>query len=885
MPLNNPTLVTRQYASTTGTFTSADQIAFDSSALPGLLNGAPKSQDALERIDGTGIGAAIFTFTGAYSAQASNISEWFGNRQLVRMRCTDSGTGPSVSGAVRFDLPGSTALETAFDALVTAGLAEMITFIIEYTGPSDDFLQITPRVSPSPQIGGTTNIIVRSGVAATIEITRTSGTISDYVFRAIGAVGAAGALDANTFKFINPTDAVWDASTNGPLPTNVVKGNAYQVVNAPSDGSGRFDEVMVDNDWVVWTGETFTAWSTEPHQWAVLPAHEVRRISALESEFLNDVAVSDESDRNAVIRGANYADSVGEIRLKIYTQRSDYSAADLNTTGDIDEFTDASDATGYLGIRLPGTFSTVESVLPTLYIYAEDGSSNFSRLLNMRDDFTHQGDFGQESDFLSDVTINYNANDTLRIYVGQVLDRYNSPNLDISEENLSDAVQSKLNRTDGGGTNDAARLAALESKVAALFPLTPYVTDLESWGDLYNPALATTTVEITDGYSLIADYRGAATRYESAGVTYDDTGTNVVTYTGLGDNLFRSFGFKVTGPADQVLMWIVDGTERIPFVDMTVAGNYRVNNYTPATTENQRVNNQSHHIATISGQQTLRASTTDTAIFTVTAFPANASNTSRSAQLGLDVLLNGSDTQAEHLQAISLPADTSAQAAQTFDASIQLGPLHNNRVVNVTMSYEARVSGSDLLVDVKLISAPTDITIRLQDVFVFLSYDAPATVARVDNFVILQDAGGDYTFTGANELLITFHPFQDLGTMEVVPVAVNSSGTIDELNDRDTPIPVHHFGSVEIPDQTALSGFEFRTFAPDHFLLHSDLATLIALRATQWAYGLARLRAATEHAVTEEVDFTQGIILESPDTTRYKLTVADDGSLKTELVT
>ena len=969
MVLTNPTLVTGSYASTSGTFTAANQIVVDSAAFPGVLNGAAKTQDALARMDGTGIGAAIFSFTGAYSATNANISEWFGNRQLVRMRCTDSGTGPGVSGAVRFDLPGTLALTTAFDALVTAGLPETLTFIIEYTGPADDFLQIFPRISPAPQITGTTSVIVRTGTAATIEVTRTSGTISNFVLRAQGSVGDAGALNADTFKFINPAVANWDASASGPLPTtNVVKGNAYIVVNAPSDGSGRFGEVMVDDDWVVWTGETFTAWATEPHQWAVLPAHEVRRISALASNFLTGVQTSPVSDRNTLVRGANYADSVGEIRMKLYTQRSDYSAADLNTTGDIDEYHDSSDGNGFLGIRLQGSEASLATILPTLYVYSEDGSGNFTQLLNLQDDFTNQGNFGAETDYLADRAIAYNANDTWRIYVTTLLPRYTAPAFDVSEDMLLPAVQAKLNRTDPTGADLTARVTALEGKVNPLYPLTSYVSDLEHWGDIYNPALAASTVDLTTGYTLVADYRGDGTRYESPGVSYSTAGSNVVDYTGLGDNNFRTFGVKIpqtenitltgtsgtanidvagtnylatfntdltttasdfvsshsaalgtanitvtaaagvltftnqaainsftiaapvnatgdlagtlaSGIANQTLLSIVDGAEIIPFL-RTVAGNYQVNNYTPSTTENTRINNETHYITTITGQTTLRAGTTDTATFTVTPFPAAARNPSRTVQIGLDVLLNGVDVEAEHLagpdDGITIPADNAAQAYENIDESIFLGPVHNNRTVDVTIRYRTRVSGSDLLVDVQLVTAPSDVTIRIQDVFVFLSYDADAAVARVDNFLTLQDLGGNYSFTGQNELLFTFHPFVDQGFANVVPVAVDSTGTFDQLNDTNVPIPAHSFESMQIPDQTALPNFEFRTFAPDHYLLHRDLQTLLGRRTTQWCYGLALLRAITENAVTERVDFTQSIVLiGATNGTRVALTVDD----------
>ena len=280
-----------------------------------------------------------------------------------------------------------------------------------------------------------------------------------------------------------------------------------------------FGEVMENDDWVVWDGETFTSWSTQPHAWFVIPAHEVRRITSLERDFLTDVQTTPENDRNTIVRGADYADEIGEIRLKMYATAADYSAADLNTTGDIDEFTDGSDTSGRLGIRLPGNQSALLATLPSLYVYVEDGGQ-FTRLLNLNDDFAFQGDFGAESDYLATRDINYNANAVLRIYRGSHLDRYNIPSLDVSEDNLSDEVQRKLNRTDTGGVVDNQRLTAVESKVDALFPLTPDVDKLTEWAEGIGTKRETEAVDIVQGYSLIADFRDSATRYESAGVTY-----------------------------------------------------------------------------------------------------------------------------------------------------------------------------------------------------------------------------------------------------------------------------------------------------------------------------------------------------------------------------
>ena len=847
------------------------------STYTGLLSGTANVDVAFARVDGTGLGAPIFRFTGSYSATADNIDEWFGGRQLIRLRCTDSDIPVGSSGVVAFNLPGTTALNTAFDQLATAGLEEIITFIIEYTGPGKDQFTIRPRGAPAPQIGGTSSILVRPQTAAEIEITRDNNVISAYIFRSIGSIGGAGGVSADSLKLINPLTAVWDASANGTLPTSVVKGNAYRVVRAPSDGSGRFEEPMQNDDWVYWFGETFTSWEATPRQWAVIAAHDVRRISALESNFLNTVQLVPVSDRNTIIRGADYATDHAEIRFQIYANRADYDPTDLNQNGQIDEYTAAAPITGYLAVRLPGSETALATELPTIYAYLQaDGQAAFTRLVNLRDGFVHQGDFGTEQDYLSNETVTLSTGDVIRLYSVQLIERYDSPDLDVNEPNLSDAVQAKLNRTDPGGTSDNARLTTLENQIAALYPLRSYVTDLESWGDIYNPELSTGGVSIASGYSLIADYRGDGTRYESPGVTYSSTETGVVTYTGLGDHLFRTFGLRVSGPADQVLLWYNDGTERIPLIDMTAAGNYRVNHFTPATTADERVTNQPHSINLIQGTNPLTPGTSAVALFTATPFPTGAANEVRTAQLGLRVFVGGVDSGSGHISEITLPADASDQAEQTFTANIQLGPTHNHRVVTVEMAYSTTDMIGDLHVMLRLLSAPTDVTIQIRNVIVFLSYDVMTTTSRVDNFVAINDRNGTYTFTGENELLISSAPYDSRGVIDVVPVAVDSDGNIDELNDESVPIPQGHFASVTVPAQSALSGFQFRTFAPDHEMRHSELATLLGRRATEWCYGLALARSAGIHAVTETLEFTQSIVLlGNTNNTRVRLTVND----------
>ena len=841
----------------------------------GVVSGSSDVETGLQRIDGTGVGSQIRTFTGNFSAQTSNISEWFGNRQQTRLRCTsNAGINP-----VTFTLPGSTALTTAFDALQTAGLPEVLRFIIEYTGPSTTFLRVVPRTSPSPQIGGTTSAVVRTGTFAQFEIARLSGVIGSYVFQDQAAIGDTGGGTLDAIKLISPTTEVWDASTNGPLPAvaSAVKGNAYKVVNAPTDGSGRFGEVMLNDDWIVVEADQLTSWSVTPLQWFVLPAHEVRRITALEQNFLTDVTVTTPvTDRNTVVRGADYADTAGELRLKIYTDESGYSAADLNTTGDIDAYTNTSDITGILAIRLDRTSTNLTTPLTDLYLYTENSDGTFVLLGNMARDFAFRGDFGGESDYTSINNVVYTTGQTIRIYIGESLDRYSAPNLDISYTNLDDDVQQRLSQAATGGVSDEHRLASLESKMDALYPLTPDVTDLTEFADIFAPAQTSQIVDVTPGYSLMADYRGDATRYEQSGVTYDATGTNVVRYSGLTSDLRRAFGFKVTAPSDKTLLSLVDGSTLIPYVDMTAGGNFRINNYQFATEPGTNIRDEIHFLTRTAGVEQLDPNEATVSTFTITPYPANSTGRSRTLQVDIEPYNpSGALYGNGHFANITLPAENTAQARTTI---VEPVPIAFGNSIDVTLSYELRVSGDDLLIDFRMVSSASDqiSAVRLTNVATLLTYTSASTTSRTDRWVSFSDAGGTYTFTGEAELLISFQPFFDGNTTSIVGVVRESTGTVVQLNDDRSLLP--DVSIVEIPDD-----IDFRTFLADHYFRHSDLAALVTRTNTQWVYGLALLRDISEYRITGELDF-DSIILIAPNDTRYRLTVDNLGVLKTEVV-
>lgn len=404
-----------------------------------------------------------------------------------------------------------------------------------------------------------------------------------------------------------------------------------------------------------------------------------------------------------------------------------------------------------------------------------------------------------------------------------------------------------------GAQLDAARLTALEAKVDQLAALVPDVSTLDEWAAVYVPQRAAQVVDVADGYSLIADYRSSGNRYESSNVVYSDAGVNVVTYTGLSTSVHRSFGFRVSAPADKVLMWIVDGEERIPFVDVTAAGNYRMNNFTPATATSEVVRDRAVFNQRTSGADVLTAAGSEVSTYTLSNFPSGASETSRRLDFNIDILVNGNDTLAGDFVNIPLPAANTGEPQRTVFRNVYLGPLYGNRTTPVTIGYTLRVEGANLVIDFTLESAELDVTVRVNQVATYLSYTAPSTTPRVDDFQTLTRDGSNYVFTGANEVLITFQPHTFDNSMNAVAVAITDAGVVEGLDDVSVPTPTSGFASVEIPDD-----IEFRTFLFEGFLRHADLRSRIPDYATQWAYGLARLRAISEHAISEPIDLTNG---------------------------
>ena len=500
-------------------------------------------------------------------------------------------------------------------------------------------------------------------------------------------------------------------------------------------------------------------------------------------------------------------------------------------------------------------------------------------------------------------------------------------------------------------------LTTLESKVSALYPLTPNVNSLNDFASIYDPIHGAATVDIINGYSLIADYRASDDKYESTGVSYDGTGTDVIRYSNLTGNLHRSFGFKVsaiaqvdtitltgtsgtaniniegtdylvtfatdlattatnfvtthgaalatagvtatkgsgasivftansagtaftssitnvTGDLDgsiddttfnKTLMSIVDGSDLIPFIDITSSGRLRVNNFVPKQTVSQNISDQLHQLTRTGGTEIISATPGSVATFTVTNFPSDATNKSRRIEIDPDVRLNGTDTLASGFVTFDAPSENEAQAKRTISHRFQLGPLYGNRTVDVNFGYEFRVSGDDLLLDMTIESATLSsgsesLSFDFEpDTYAFLNYTSQTTVERQDRWNNASNGSTEILVTGDVEFILSARPDipfdgSEPTFIDMVPVIVSNTGIVTQLGDVTVAIPTPIWGTVEIPDD-----IEFRTFVADHYFIHSELASILSNRAIKWCYGIARLQSInTGKSLTESINLAQG---------------------------
>lgn len=883
----NKKRATIQAVTTTNVTIAASNVTNDTTDQNGVLLNAANQQEVNDRLDATGIGASPVLFEGSFIATSLNQNTWYGGKQTIHMQ----GQRDQTNARRTYTIPGPTELNAIFDDMVTRNVSEVYTLQISYIGGSSTSIVSNALTIQAPSVSAvfdSTEIPFTLGrnQSVTLQISRSGSDLSGWDVIATGAAPSTG----DVLGDIELRSEPWTNISGATLPGagSVSQGFAFRVTGSdPNDGTIRSDLVLTDDrvaydgDWMVWSAATFTSWS-DSGNWFVLSVNDVRRITAAEANFLSNTSETDTLVRASMI------DTTDDPRFLLLDAPGDYDAGNLNTNGQSPTFIQNTDqGNAYIAVRLQGTSTTLADVLSSYYIEATLPDGTSERIFNLEDDFTHQGNFSGESDYVSDSSFSYRAGTTLAVYEYNTVPQFaianydatpNIPDLGIQESQLEQDVQDKLNGLTPGDHADDQRVTSLESKMEVLAPLIPDVTKLTEFADVIDLERSSSAVEESTGYSLFADFRGDATRYESTGVVYT-AGSGVVDYTGLGDNIWRMFGCRVTAPADQVLVWLVDGAEVIPFIDMTVGGNYRINDFTPSTTEDE-IRTSEPFMTLTSADNLLTHTVGDVVTYQVNDYPASVTDTSRRMSFNAQILVNGVDTEAGVFTVVDIPDTDVAQATATVRRSAFLGPLHGSRTVIIQVSYEVRIDGSDVLVDFRLVSADSDVTIRIDNVTTDQTYTAQAAVARVDDYVTLQNEFGNYTFAGANELLVAFGPTPfDATKLRAVPVVIDSTDTVDELNDVDLEHATHPFDAVRIPDT-----IEFRTASPDHYHSHSELAAFIPRYVTQWVYGLALAVEIGELTVSERVDFSSNLVLISPDGTRWELSVADDGTLKTDEV-
>lgn len=307
---------------------TAAEVPVSSSNLRGLLLGSGNAQVAFDRIDATGLGAPITTFTGNYESTTANQNEWL-NRHL------QGADGQSCSRNRFVNLPDLTELGAAFDGLSALGLPEVITITVSYFGCSSTSSAVNAlRVNPSSNVdnapggfGFRNNVVLNRADSVTLQIERESSTIGSWVVIARGLLASMSGASLDDIELQTRTWSNLDGSFL-PSSDDVLKGYAFRVTSSsPNDGTlrqglidaGVTDKVIYDGDWVVWSAESYTSW-VNGGDWFVIPADDVRRITQQQENLLQE---SSESDTDDYVRIADDADPSAGVEALVWLVNPD----------------------------------------------------------------------------------------------------------------------------------------------------------------------------------------------------------------------------------------------------------------------------------------------------------------------------------------------------------------------------------------------------------------------------------------------------------------------------------------------------------------------------------------------------------------------------------
>ncbi len=479
---------------------AASDVSLSNTDLTGSLADAGTVQEALKRIDNTGLGSQVREFDGSffstYFAGSANTNTWYGGRQTVSLRGT-----ASTNGQYTFRIPSSSDITAMFNDLASRNLGEVYTLTIMYSGGSTGFvnrnrLTITNAAVSNGFPSGTFPTVLAQGQSATFRISRVGGVTSQW--ERIGFMQAVN--PAPTLGEVVLQSTGWNNANNSTLPTNVLQGYAYPVIgSSPNDGtlrqglldSGVSDRIIYDGDYVVWTAATFTSW-TNGDDWFVLPRNQLQTLSREESNFLAQTSEFDNRvDVGLVEAMANDA--------LVWISENPLAAAPFLTPSTDPQNPRSGDSYPYIGGRenrnaqqifqysqnrfnsylTLGITPSFISGHPesTIDIVVRDDQGDIIERLNLANDFTFRtdGDFtnGTVRHYTRSSTFNYPFLSTVAIVLTQVQDHYllRPDTVNITQNIADRGITENLLSTDV-----VAKLNATPSSVNINNPIDPYLT-------------------------------------------------------------------------------------------------------------------------------------------------------------------------------------------------------------------------------------------------------------------------------------------------------------------------------------------------------------------------------------------------------------------------
>jgi len=450
----------------------------------GLLAGSADAEEAFNRIDNTGLGAAPRSFTGSFFAsygQNGNQDQWYGGRASVTM----IGARGQTNANRIFELPDPSELNTMFDDQVARGLGEVYQITIGYLGGTTQSVVRNSMTIRPPSVSALFDrnelpVTIAQGSEVTFRITRTGGTLGQWE-----RISVSQSVDpVATFGEVVLQNLGWNNANNSFLPpsSSVQKGYAFPVIGSnPNDGTlrqglidaGVSDRVIYDGDYVVWTADAFTSW-TNGDDWFVINRDSLQRMSREESNFL---AQASEIDNRVDIALATMAGADAVVWLSenplaeapFITPSTDssnpragddypYIGGRENRDG-MNRFTFGQNRfNSYLTVGINPNFIAAHPE-STIDIIFRDTDGTITQRLNLATDFTFRDDATFTNStyrhYTRSASVNYAFLETIEIWLTQVQEHFRlSPNtvdvtqnvMNLSESQLDAAVREKLNR-------------------------------------------------------------------------------------------------------------------------------------------------------------------------------------------------------------------------------------------------------------------------------------------------------------------------------------------------------------------------------------------------------------------------------------------------------